>query len=234
MTQLSPPAWRVARDPLTSGHEWLRGGHEVRPTVIATLARPRLAVVSDVLSAEECDLLMRQAETSMTRSEVITADNAGTTPDETRTSSGMYFEPGRLPLADDVQRRMMAMMGMPIDHGEPLQVLRYGPGDVYQPHFDFFEPDGADHVDSTVGLYGQRVATMICYLADVDEGGATCFPEVGLEIRPRRGMAVYFTYVDADGAVDRTSLHGGAPVITGEKWILTQWARSRPYRLDDR
>ncbi len=234
MNVLSPPVWRVARDPLTPGHEWLRGGDEIQPTVIATLERPRVAVMRDVLSAEECDRLMHEAEATMTRSEVITADNAGTTPDKTRTSCGMYFEPGRLPLADAVQRRMMAMMDMPIDHGEPLQVLRYGPGDVYQPHFDFFESDGADHVDSTVGLYGQRVATMICYLADVAEGGATCFPEVGLEVRPRRGMAVYFTYVDADGAVDRTSLHGGAPVITGEKWILTQWCRSRPYRLDDR
>jgi prolyl 4-hydroxylase len=83
---------------------------------------------------------------------------------------------------------------------------------------------------TTVSRFGQRVATMICYLSSVESGGATLFPEVRLEVRPLPGRAVYFTYVDSDGAVDRMSLHGGAPVHAGEKWIATQWCRQRPYR----
>jgi hypothetical protein len=31
-------------------------------------------------------------------------------------------------------------MNLPIDHGEGLQVLRYGPGTRYTPHFDFLVP----------------------------------------------------------------------------------------------
>ena len=224
------PTRRTPRDPRTLATVDPGGAGEQRPGVVAVLDRPRLAVLVDVLTADECDELIAAARLTMTRSEVIGPDNAATAPDATRTSSGTYFEPGRFPLADEVQRRLMEIMDMPVDHGEPLQVLCYGPGEVYEPHFDFFEPDADGRPDSTLELYGQRVATIICYLADVHAGGATCFPGVGLEVRPRRGGAVYFTYFDADGALDRTSLHGGAPVHDGQKWILTQWCRSRPYR----
>ena len=200
-------------------------------SVVATFERPRLALLDGVVSDAECDALIGEAITAMDRSEVIGADNIASTSHESRTSSGMYFEPGRSPLADALQRRLMSLVGLPVSHGEPLQVLRYGPGQVYEPHFDFFEPDAVDSAGSTLSQFGQRVATVICYLADVRAGGATVFPEIGLEVRPRRGSALYFTYLDADGSLDRRSLHAGAPVVEGEKWIVTQWCRERPYRL---
>jgi prolyl 4-hydroxylase len=34
-------------------------------------------------------------------------------------------------------------MNLPIDHGEGLQVLRYGPGTRSTPHFDFLVPRNA-------------------------------------------------------------------------------------------
>jgi prolyl 4-hydroxylase len=46
---------------------------------------------------------------------------------------------------------------------------------------------------------------------------------------PRRGQALYFEYTTADGALDPLSLHGGAPVLSGEKWILTKWMRERAF-----
>ncbi len=217
------------RDPLSlGGARPNTGGAEAR--VVATLQRPRLAVLADVLSAAECELLMTEASRLMARSEVIDADNAGTVADASRTSSGMYFESGVSPTADAVQRRLMSLMGVPLPHGEPLQVLRYGPGEVYAPHFDYFDPNAGDAATSTIARYGQRIATMICYLGDVAEGGATTFPTVGFDVHPRQGMAVYFTSVDDEGNLDPVSLHGGAPVVSGEKWILTQWCRARPYR----
>lgn len=76
---------------------------------------------------------------------------------------------------------------------------------------------------------GQRIATLIMYLNDVEAGGSTVFPEVGLDVLPRRGNAVYFAYCTETGVLDPRSLHGGSPVGAGEKWIATKWFRQGEY-----
>jgi prolyl 4-hydroxylase len=67
------------------------------------------------------------------------------------------------------------------------------------------------------------------YLNDVEAGGSTVFPEVGVDVLPRRGNAVYFAYCSETGALDARTLHGGSPVGAGEKWIATKWFRERHY-----
>ncbi len=204
--------------------------------VDALVASPKLAVLSGLLSGAEAEALIAAALTLMAPSLVIDEHNVDNTVHDTRTSSGMHFPIGSSKIADEIQRRMMSVIGLPLDRAEPLQVLRYGPGQEYVAHFDFFDVDDEpigdtrDRPATTVSLFGQRVATMICYLSSVEAGGATVFPEIGFEVRPLPGRAVYFTYLDADGGVDPMSLHGGAPVHAGEKWIITQWCRERPYR----
>ena len=76
---------------------------------------------------------------------------------------------------------------------------------------------------------GQRVASLVIYLNDVDAGGETVFPQVGLSIAPAKGSAVYFAYTDAQSRCDPLSFHGGAPVERGEKWIATRWMRELPF-----
>ena len=76
---------------------------------------------------------------------------------------------------------------------------------------------------------GQRVGTFLMYLSDVDAGGATRFPSVNLEIRPKAGMAVYFADLLATGEPDRLSLHASIPVIEGTKYLATKWLREKPY-----
>jgi prolyl 4-hydroxylase len=224
----------LARDPRTFlDNQFVHEGRVIG--VDALVASPRLAVLSGLLSTAECEALIAAASALMTPSLVIDDRNVGNTADDTRTSSGMHFPLGASTVADEIQRRIMSVIGLPIDRAEPLQVLRYGPGEEYVPHFDFFDVDEStgtmgDERATTVSRFGQRVATMICYLSAVESGGATVFPEIGLEVRPLPGRAVYFTYLDEDGVLDYRSLHGGAPVDAGEKWIVTQWCRQRPYR----
>lgn len=196
---------------------------------------PKLAVLSGLLSVAECEALITAAHAVMGPSMVIDDRNVGNTVHDTRTSSGMHFPIGTSKFVDELQRRIMSVIGLPLDRAEPLQVLRYGPGEEYEAHFDFFDADevldGAEA--TTVARFGQRVATLICYLSAVGSGGATVFPEIGFEVRPAPGRAVYFTYLSDDGAFDPRSLHGGAPVDAGEKWIITQWCRERPYRAEE-
>jgi prolyl 4-hydroxylase len=61
------------------------------------------------------------------------------------------------------------------------------------------------------------------YLNTPRRGGATVFPETRLEVAAQRGNAVFFSY-DRPHPMTRT-LHGGAPVLEGEKWVATKWLR---------
>jgi len=101
-------------------------------------------------------------------------------------------------------------------------VLRYKPGAEYKPHYDYFIPD-APGTSRIIANGGQRVATVVIYLNDVERGGGTTFPDVGLEVMPKRGHAVFFAYDQPDPST--LTLHAGAPVIEGEKWIAVKWLR---------
>ncbi|HRO82176.1 MAG TPA: 2OG-Fe(II) oxygenase, partial [Alicycliphilus denitrificans] len=115
----------------------------------------------------------------------------------------------------------------PVENGEGLQVLHYRPGAEYKPHYDYFDP-AEPGTPRLLRRGGQRVATLVIYLNDPVRGGGTTFPDVPLEIGPRQGNAVFFSYGRAHPG-SRT-LHGGAPVIEGEKWIATKWLREREFK----
>jgi prolyl 4-hydroxylase len=72
------------------------------------------------------------------------------------------------------------------------------------------------------------VGTLVMYLNTPARGGATTFPDAGLEVAPVRGSGVFFSY-DRPHPSTRT-LHGGAPVLAGEKWVATKWLREGVFR----
>jgi len=105
-------------------------------------------------------------------------------------------------------------------------VLRYRPGAEYQPHHDYFDPA---HPGSHPVLQrgGQRVGTLVMYLQAPQRGGSTTFPAIGLEVAPVAGNAVFFSYDRPHPSTG--TLHGGAPVLEGEKWVATKWLREREF-----
>lgn len=208
------------------GNTWWLGDRLVR--VAARCEQPQIAVLDDVLSADECDALIALAQTQLDRSTIVDPATGEFRVIAERTSEGCAFERGQTPLIQAIERRLAAAMGLPVDHGEGLQVLHYQPGGEYRAHFDYFPPDdpgSAQHI----GPYGQRVSTMVMYLNDVPEGGATTFPQAHISVTPKKGSAVLFKYANALGQLDALSLHAGAPVLRGDKWILTKWVRERRY-----
>jgi prolyl 4-hydroxylase len=196
--------------------------------LLMVLNAPRIVLFGNLLSATECEQMIEASRRKLQRSTVVNADTGAYDVHPDRTSSGTHFERGENDLISRIERRIAALIDYPVENGEPIQILHYLPGAEYKPHFDYFDPAQPGN-ETVLSMGGQRIATLVMYLNDVEAGGSTVFPSVGLDVLPRRGSAVYFAYTNDAGETDARTLHGGSPVVAGEKWIATKWLRQRDY-----
>ncbi|MER2262775.1 MAG: 2OG-Fe(II) oxygenase [Psychrobacillus sp.] len=187
--------------------------------IVARLEEPLIVVLGNMLSHEECDELIRLSMDRIKRSKIGAAREVN----EQRTSSGTFIEESENAIVARVEKRISAVMNIPIEHGEGLQILKYTPGQEYKAHFDFFS-------STSKAANNNRISTLVMYLNDVEEGGETFFPKLNFTVTPKKGMAVYFEYFYNDQTLNELTLHAGAPVITGEKWVATQWMRKQKIR----
>lgn len=189
---------------------------------------PNVARLSNLVTAEECAQLIEHARAKLTRSVVIDNESGAESVSEVRTSRGGYFNKNENALVTEIEARLEALTGIPVSHGEPMQILHYGPENRYLPHHDYFDATSPGSA-RVLATGGQRIATFVIYLNDVEGGGDTVFPEQNLSVKPHRGSTVYFEYMNGRGDLDSRCLHSGAPVTAGEKWVLTKWLRERPF-----
>jgi prolyl 4-hydroxylase len=190
---------------------------------------PPLVVLDNLLSSEECDELVALSRVKLMQSTVVDPQTGQHEVIQDRSSYGTFFYVNENPFIAGLDARIAAVMHWPVENGEGLQILNYRVGGEYKPHFDYFPPElpgSAAHIANG----GQRVSTLIVYLNNVESGGETFFPSLGLAISPKKGSAVYFEYVNQAGEVNPRTVHGGAPVTSGEKWIATKWMRAGRYR----
>ncbi|KAI3907237.1 hypothetical protein MKW92_025241 [Papaver armeniacum] len=158
---------------------------------------------------------------------------------DARTSFGMFLSKAesKNPIVEAIEKRISAFCQVPVENGEPIQVLRYEKNQYFRLHSDYF-------TDTTPFKFsgGQRIATMLMYLSDNVEGGETYFPMAGKgkcscagkmlkgsSVKPIKGNAVLFWSVGLDGKEDPKSVHTGCDVLSGEKWSATKWMRQNKY-----
>ncbi len=196
--------------------------------ILMALNNPRVILFGDLLSHEECDELIELSKARLTPSTVVNPTTGTYDQEAVRTSYGAFFKRGENKLIQRIETRLSELIGCPINHGEPIQILNYAPGAEYKPHVDYFDPKQPGNT-KILAMGGQRYATIIMYLNDVAAGGSTVFPHLGLDILPRKGNALFFSYANEHGDLDVNSTHGGSPVHEGEKWIATKWLRIGNY-----
>jgi len=222
------PAASVERMPgpdLSAAPLYIDTGDQ-RVQVLQTMRHPRVIVFGDLVSTEECEALIAAARIRLARSLTVETKTGGEALNVDRTSDGMFFERGETPVVARIEQRIARLLQWPLEFGEGLQVLRYAPGAQYRPHYDYFDP-GEPGTPTILRRGGQRVATLLMYLQEPEQGGATIFPDVGLDVAPQRGTGVFFSYERPDPST--RTLHGGAPVLAGEKWVATKWLREREF-----
>ncbi|KAL0438364.1 UNVERIFIED_CONTAM: putative prolyl 4-hydroxylase 3 [Sesamum latifolium] len=224
------------RHPLSP--HWLRRG------LLADRQSHQVEAHEITSSKEECEYLINLAKPHMTKSTVVDSKTGKSKDSRVRTSSGMFLRRGRDKVIRDIEKRIADFTFIPVEHGEGLQVLHYEVGQKYEPHYDYF----LDEFNTKNG--GQRVATVLMYLSDVEEGGETVFPAAkgnysslpgwnerlecakrGLSLKPKMGDALLFWSMHPDATLDPSSLHGSCPVIRGNKWSCTKWMHVGEYSV---
>jgi prolyl 4-hydroxylase len=193
-----------------------------RVSILTNMSDPNIVVIGNFLSDEECDGLIEGAKPRMARSLTVETKSGGEELNADRTSNGMFYTRAENELIARIERRLAQLTRWPVENGEGLQILHYHPGAEYKPHYDYFDP-GEPGTPTILKRGGQRVATIIMYLHEPEAGGGTVFPDVKLTVAPKKGHAVFFSYNRAHPSTK--SLHGGEPVVRGQKWVATKWLR---------
>lgn len=220
-----PFAPQLAWDDIRSRVAW---PHErALPAAQTRSARPRIVALPGLLQADECIYAALKGMPMLRPARVVGPDGQSTV-DPIRSNETAKF--GLLEADAVVQSldlRVAAALGHPAENGEGLALLRYQVGQQYLPHCDWIDP-AREATKADLERWGQRIVTGIVYLNDAFQGGATAFPELGLEFRGGVGDAFIWDNVLPDGAVDPLSRHTGQPPTQGMKYLLSKWMRDRP------
>ena len=132
-----------------------------------------------------------------------------------------WFSPELAALLADIDTRISDSFGFDAKLLEPWQATRYTTGGC----FDFHRDSGywGDHPS------GERIITFLLHILAADEGGATSFRALGVEVPPAAGRLVFWLNLHASGHADYRMIHASAPVERGTKMTLTTWQRERPF-----
>lgn len=200
-----------------------------RPAYVGTrvlAVEPMVALVDTFATAEQCDQIVQLALERIGPAKVSLEKGGGITPG--RSGSNCWLRYSEHAVVQEIGERVAGLVGIPLAHAEALQVIHYDREQEYRPHYDAYDLS-APKGQRACRLGGQRVVTGLIYLNEVASGGETIFPLLRVEVAPRKGQLLLFNNVVADlTKPDRRSLHGGKPVLRGEKWACNVWFHARP------
>jgi len=219
-----------------STHKWRNRGKNYHVDVMLDRPRSKIHLVENFITETECEAVEKAAKKKLHKATV--ADNSGgsqLSDNRKAMQAGLKVHWDREKRGDHiakVSRRVLDFTNSVTnfdlkEHGqEDLMSIQYsGRGrddpapDRYMPHCDG-DCTGMPHKPGT------RVATMVMYCEVPEVGGATNFRNAGVHIEPKKGSAVFFSYMGDDFVMDKGfTEHSGCPVLIGEKKIVTQWMR---------
>ncbi|XP_051902808.1 prolyl 4-hydroxylase subunit alpha-2 isoform X2 [Hippocampus zosterae] len=186
---------------------------------------PRIVRYLEALSDYEIEKIKEMAKPRLARATVRDPKTGVLTTANYRVSKSAWLEEEDGPVVARVNQRIQDITGLTVDTAELLQVANYGVGGQYEPHFDFSRKDEPDAF-KRLGT-GNRVATFLNYMSDVEAGGATVFPDFGAVIQPKKGTAVFWYNLFKSGEGDYRTRHAACPVLVGSKWVSNKWIHER-------
>ena len=180
-------------------------------------------IADDFLSAAECDeiagLILAQLRPS-----TISTPPGGEYDKAFRTSRTCDLS-DQIPSVAALDTKIAQAMGYDRSMTEPTQGQHYEIGQVFKTHTDFFKPYELEQY--SMGELGQRTWTFMIYLNDVEGGGETEFPDLGMKVTPKKGRAVIWNNLLESGEGNHATRHQSLPVTAGTKTIITKWFRMK-------
>lgn len=185
----------------------------------AAIPAAQIYYCPDFLDADQCEDLVTLIDANR-RPSTLLSDR----PDDNfRTSDSCDMDRWSA-FVRPIDESIAALLGLDPSYGETMQGQRYAPGQQFRAHHDYFH-DTESYWKTVSQQGGQRTWTAMIYLNDVDEGGATWFPQAGIKVAPRRGLLLTWNNMNADGSPNMLTLHEGMAVVEGTKYIVTKWFR---------
>lgn len=189
---------------------------------------PLVCVFENFLSEQEIEQLLVAAKPKLTPALVSSADNGVVSSG--RTGSTCWVPLNHNKVISELSLRVAEIVGISLENAESLQIVHYGPTQEYAPHYDAWVAE-SDSGKRCMARGGQRLVTCLLYLNDVQAGGGTSFPKLDMEIRAIKGrMVIFHNCHPGQNIRHPNSLHGGMPVIEGEKWACNIWFRERVFQ----
>mmetsp|Transcript_129953 Transcript_129953/g.238840 ORF Transcript_129953/g.238840 Transcript_129953/m.238840 type:complete len:276 (+) Transcript_129953:2-829(+) len=176
-------------------------------------------VIENLISEEEGETLLRRA------SELNFSASPTHHPDgQDWRSSSTAMASREDPAFSGLLQRAASLCGVPVSFSERPQIVRYLPGERYQPHMD---SEGPHH----------RHWTLLLYLNDPGSGGATSFPLLRTKIAPVPFTAVLWENLRLEPDVEGGrlvrnyyTLHDGqAPTGASPKFAVNVWIRNAAF-----
>ncbi|XP_050664918.1 prolyl 4-hydroxylase subunit alpha-1-like isoform X1 [Leptidea sinapis] len=184
---------------------------------------PDIVMFYDVLSDNEIDIIKKLATPKFSRTQVNYSAAGGVKPANFRISKYGALSDKASPTVARVSRRVSAFTNFDMSSAEPLQVVNYGIGGHYTPHYDYYRPNEESITDED----GDRIATVLFYMSDVAQGGATVFLDIGVSVFPVKGAALVWMNLHRSGEGDLATRHAACPVLLGSKWASNKWIHER-------
>ncbi|NXO41939.1 P4HA3 hydroxylase, partial [Locustella ochotensis] len=182
--------------------------------------QPYVALYHDFITDAEAETIKGLAGPWLQRSVVASGEKQQKA--EYRISKSAWLKDTADPVVRALEKRMAAVTGLDLrpPYAEYLQVVNYGLGGHYEPHFD--------HATSMKSpLYrmksGNRIATIMIYLSAVEAGGSTAFIYANFSVPVVKNAALFWWNLRRNGNGDGDTLHAGCPVLAGDKWVANKW-----------
>ncbi|XP_076051189.1 prolyl 4-hydroxylase subunit alpha-1 [Oratosquilla oratoria] len=186
---------------------------------------PTITIFHDILADSEAETIKRLATPRFRRATVQNYKTGELETASYRISKSSWLKEEESEVVATVNKRISALTGLNMETAEELQVANYGIGGHYEPHFDYARREEKDAFKS-LGT-GNRIATFLFYMTDVEAGGATVFPHLGLSLWPRKGTAAFWHNLHPSGEGDWLTRHAACPVLVGTKWVSNKWIHER-------
>ena len=191
---------------------------------------PKL-VPSDVLiTPEEAKQVIKESDEEMRDSELLGNDKVNYTHRKSKTR----WVSKTHPIGKKIIKRSLRWIkkndgiDIPFENAEKIQVVKYGPGNFYNPHHDACAMDPKT-CKRFLKRGGERIRTIILGLNEGDKeytGGFTSFPNLGVKYRlPKCGGLLFHTLDKQHRKIHPHALHGGDKIGRGTKWICNIWFR---------